>query len=114
MSNLEQVCLAGPGPGGVCLFNIAQDSEDQQCTVAPVKSRWSLPMSATSKSSRLSTGVSGFDDVSLRGSQNRPAYLVGCEPSTQKATLGEEIISDGRQRDVVCSNVTVRRSKSPI
>jgi KaiC/GvpD/RAD55 family RecA-like ATPase len=71
-------------------------------------------MSKTSSSSRLSTGISKLDNIPFRGLPNSPVYRERDGSSTTSTSFTEQTISDGRQRNELCSNVAVSESKSSI
>jgi KaiC/GvpD/RAD55 family RecA-like ATPase len=69
-------------------------------------------MSATSKSSRHSTGILRFDEFVPCGLPHHNVRVVRGNPCTTKSTFFEQFISDGKQRDEFCVLVTLSELSS--
>ena len=63
---------------------------------------------------RISTGVSGLDDILLGGLPKAHTYLVEGNPGTGKTTLGLQFVVEGARTGERCLYVTLSESKAEI
>src|SRR5579871_1415535 len=70
-----------------------------------------VPATAPLQDNRVSTGVSGLDEVLLGGFPRRHFYLIEGDPGTGKTTLGLQFLIAGRDQGEKCLYVTLSETK---